>query len=402
MRLTARPASPAPTGARFVAPVSGLRGLAILTVVLYHTAGGVDYTPGSRVLRGLYESGFMGIDVLFFITGFVLFLPVVLDGSLGSIRAFAVRRWARLGPAYYLCLVVVAAMLPLLSSPRLRTFIHLGPQYFLAHATFLQWELVPHDTGFIVDLPVWTLSIDACFYVLLPLIAGVYRRRPFAGLLAALLISQLWRTAFMQPGLPQAEQSKLVWLVQLPLFLRDFAAGMTAAWVFVTVRHRGTAPRRPGMWALALLASVAGLLLLAYLAGTHLPYHLGAYQEPAIIAAAFPLCLLAFTVALALGPGRLQWPLTNRLTMWFTEISYSVYLYHYAVIFFAIFTLHVAMNHRFPTVMGLVTLPVTLVIATISCRLIERPGRALGRRISQRLVSVSPAERLAESAGAKR
>ncbi len=368
----------------FVPTLHGIRGAAVLTIVLYHVAGGAQWEPNGSIWRPLYESGFLAVDVLFFTTGFVLSLPILLNGTIGSLRGFAIRRWGRLAPAFYVSLVVVGLMLPLLSTPAIRQYVHLGPQYFAIHFAFLHWELISADTGFIVDRPVWTLSIDVCFYLLLPLIAAGYLRRPLLGLIAALGVSQLWRALFIQVATPPAAQDKLIWLVQFPLFLGDFASGMTAAWLFVGLRRRPrtTSPRT--FTALA-LGALAGLLVLSYLAGSNLPYQLGAYQEPAVIAALFPLCLIVFVLAVSRMPSRAQWPLTNRATQWFTEISYSVYLYHYPIILFALFTLGVKADHHFPLLMMLAALPATVIIGTISCYLIERPGRRYTRALSARL-----------------
>lgn len=68
----------------FVATMHGLRGAAVLAVVLYHIAGGTLWVPDGAIARALYEAGFVSVYVLFFTTGFVLFLPVVLNGTVGS------------------------------------------------------------------------------------------------------------------------------------------------------------------------------------------------------------------------------------------------------------------------------------------------------------------------------
>lgn len=108
---------------------------------------------------------------------------------------------------------------------------------YLVHFAFLQREILASEAGFIVNQPLWVLSMDAGFYVVLPLIASAYLRRPLSGLAVALAVSAVWWAAFIEPHTPAAAQEKLDWLVQLPLFLADFACGMTAAWAFVRLRE---------------------------------------------------------------------------------------------------------------------------------------------------------------------
>src|SRR5262245_58920756 len=96
--------------ARRRADVQGLRALAILFVVLHH---------GGGLLRG----GFIGVDVFFVISGFVISRLLVAEleaGDLG-LATFYARRSRRLLPALALLLVVVCLTSALLLSP-------LGPQ----------------------------------------------------------------------------------------------------------------------------------------------------------------------------------------------------------------------------------------------------------------------------------
>lgn len=77
----------------------GVRGLAVLTVILFHMGVGSGWAPGHALPRAMFEAaGPLAVDVLFFTTGFVLFLPVVLSGGLGSVGAFAIRRFSRIAP----------------------------------------------------------------------------------------------------------------------------------------------------------------------------------------------------------------------------------------------------------------------------------------------------------------
>lgn len=373
-------------GGPFVPVIHGVRGAAVLVVVFYHIIGGVGWQPSHGALLA---SGFMGIDVLFFVSGFVLLLPVALTGTLGGVAGWGVRRFARIAPAYYASLLVITLAYPLLLSPALLTFArHAGLtslHYYAIHLLFLQQEVYPLSRGFIVDVPVWTLSIDIVFYLLLPFIAAIYTRHPIVGVVLGLAAATAWRLAFLQLHTPEGLQNHLGLLIQFPLFAGDLACGMTAACAFVLARRREWDRLHPRALVATAVLGLAGLLVLGHIAGSNLPYRLGAEEEPIWVSALFPVTLGVFVVALALCPRRIQWPLVNRPSLWFSEISYSVYLYHFPLFFFAVYTLGVKQDGHFPITMTLAVVPACIAIATVSYLLVERPARRLGRRIALRI-----------------
>jgi peptidoglycan/LPS O-acetylase OafA/YrhL len=371
----------------FVPTMHGIRGVAVLTVVLFHIAGAALWVPSHDVPRALYESaGPFALDLLCFTTGFVLFLPVVLKGGFGSLRAFVIRRFARMAPPYYVCLLLVLVLFPLLSDPAIVKAADRGLGDLLIHIGFLQRELSPVNQGFIVNSPLWSLSVDFAFYLLLPLIASTYLRHPLIGLAIAITASAVWRAAFIDPHVVAASQATdmLRVLIQPPLFLADFASGMTAAWAFLRLRDRDWARLHPRLTVAAALGALAAMLVLAYVGGSSLPYHLAVFQDPAAVRVLLPLALLVFVVAAALAPAWAQRPLTNRPLSWLAEISYSVYLYHFPVIFFGIFTIGISRDGSFPWLWMAAVLPSVIAIGTLSYFLVELPARGYGRRVARR------------------
>ncbi|MDQ6797957.1 MAG: acyltransferase family protein, partial [Actinomycetota bacterium] len=125
-----------------VPAIDGFRGLAALTVVLFHVVNGAGLPMlGGGSLRDVFMSGYVGVDFFFVISGFVLFLPTVLAGGrFGNVRAYGVRRAARILPAYYAVLVVAVVLQPLLSfsDTALPWDGHAGTLSFLLHLSFLQ------------------------------------------------------------------------------------------------------------------------------------------------------------------------------------------------------------------------------------------------------------------------
>ena len=109
--------------------------------------------------------------------------------------------------------------------------------------------------------PVWTLSVEVGFYVVLPLSRVRYFRHPIVGLLVAAGIVLGWtalatmrsrRGCFRlryEPGV--AQRIDTFYASQFPSWMLALAAGMTGAWVYVRLRDRFAAgaartPGRPG------------------------------------------------------------------------------------------------------------------------------------------------------------
>ena len=192
------------SGAASVSPVvpavDGLRGLSALLVAIFHCWVFTDARLGDGDLRALIAAFGRGVDFFFVISGFVLFLPVVLrDGSFGDVRAYLVRRVARIVPAYYTSLFVQAFTVRWLTGFPLPFTTLGGWIVIVAHLLFLQHELPAsiaraagfwgNVMGFGVNGVVWSLSVEALFYVTLPLVAAAFFRRPLRSVAIAVTAS---------------------------------------------------------------------------------------------------------------------------------------------------------------------------------------------------------------------
>lgn len=387
----------------YVDTFDGFRAYAILTIAILHVAFFAQYVPSADVPRALLVSTFLALDVLFFVSGFVLFLPVVITGGMGDLRAYAVRRVARLAPAFYVSLIVLALAAPLLEPDLHNPFPPVDAGTILSHVFFVHMEAsIAYSTfvpGFGLNGPVWTLAIDVIFYALLPLVAGWWLRRPFLGFGLAAAIAAGWTFA-LDPGdqyFKHALDPSALYLIwhQAPLFLADCAAGMTAAWCFVRLRssERAADPNRRRATIVVALASGAALVLLWYVVGASLTDS----RNPLVVAGSrfteepwlrvlVPAVLGVFAVSVSLGPRWLRYPLANPLSRRLADISYSIYLYHVMVLHFCVFTLGFDRGGTRGDflALGATALSITLVVAWISYVLVERPGRRLGRRIAKR------------------
>src|SRR3954454_24569771 len=250
--------------------------------------------------------------------------------------------------------------------------------------------------GFGVNGPVWTLSIDLLFYLALPLVAIRYRRHPLIGLALAVAITLAWRVAFdpghdfLQHALAPTDRY-LAWH-QAPLFVADFAFGMTGVWIWARLARR---PDRGRVERLALPVYVISFIALigllwgvgADLTSSREPFVIAGarFQQSLAATVAVPALFGVFAVSASLSPRWARWPLRNRVSRWLGDVSYSVYLYHSLVFEFLL------LNFHFPRgdfgdflLLGAVGMPLTLLIGWISYTFVERPGRRWGRRLATR------------------
>ena len=311
----------------FRADLEGLRGVAVLLVLLYHARA------------PLVDGGYIGVDVFFVLSGFLITGIIVRElmgtGRL-SLSGFYARRARRLLPAAALVLVVTmiasAIILPPLRVPAvagdtISATLYVSNMRFAIQATdYLGSELAPSPV-----LHFWSLSVEEQFYIFWPtmlaLVAGAtfLRGRHDAGIrrlaivLAAVLVGSLglsiWLTGVNQPwaffSLPtRAWELALGGLLALP---------GAARWVPARVAV-------PAGWIGLALIVVAGLVL-----DTSVAFPGVAALVPTIGAA---LVIAAGLVATPAGASRYAagWVLGFAPIRFLGLISYSLYLWHWPIL----------------------------------------------------------------------
>jgi peptidoglycan/LPS O-acetylase OafA/YrhL len=300
-----------PSSGRFIPEVDGLRCVAIAAVIAFHLAGFVAATtPGGFApdaatdpVYRLARHGHVGVQLFFVISGFVVALPFadhrLAGGRPVDLRRFYLRRVTRIEPPYViaLCFWLLAFGLSGMGPgwPALRRSFP-ASLFYLHNAAFGR----PSD----VMPPAWSLEIEVQFYLLAPLLAGVFlirRSTPRRALLVsatiALTVAQRWlRRPGEVNGLNLGQEGQ------------HFLVGLLLADLYVT-RWRTVPPRRP--W-LADAAAAAGAVLL--LAGVSW-------------ASALPWLLMGL-VGGALRGRLWRAALRNRWVYTFGGTCYTVYLYH--------------------------------------------------------------------------
>lgn len=153
--------------------VDGLRSLAVLPVVIYH------------LLMPACPAGFMGVDVFFVISGYLICGGIMRDLQKGtfSMTSFYSRRIRRIFPAYFvLCFVVLilgitlyhwARVVPLAQTTLFSSLFSTN-LYFWLHMGYFQPNA--HDNPL---LNLWSLGVEEQFYIIIPLaLLLVWKIRP--------------------------------------------------------------------------------------------------------------------------------------------------------------------------------------------------------------------------------
>ncbi len=311
-----RPPLPALTGLRFFAAAH---------VVLFHYVAAGDFAVPA-VMGALAATGQAGVSLFFVLSGFILTYAYLTPG--GALRGTALSFWrarvARVYPLYALALVVA---FPLLLGAWFVNFglapggiAHLVAVVFSAPLLIQSWtpgaELQWNGPG-------WSLSVEAFFYLLFPLILPRLARMPLRR--AALLAGVLWAATatlrVLQVTAGWDDDSVLRELLYRHPVMRlpDFVAGIVACRWF---QRRAAEPtdRRVGG---TTMAAIAGGLLLAVVGTT--------WVQPNMMNTTLLIPLYAaLFVGLAEG-GPLAKALGVRPLQYLGEISYALYLLHVPV-----------------------------------------------------------------------
>jgi peptidoglycan/LPS O-acetylase OafA/YrhL len=190
------------TGQRFRTEVAGLRGFAILVVVLFH-AGVI-----------LFRGGFIGVDIFFVLSGFVLTRALDEERkSTGRIRLaeFYARRSRRLVPMSTLVIAVTVLFGSFIVPPnQLHDLLHAGASasLYAGNLFFAASDLgrIPPEFGTNSLVHLWSLGVEWQFYLILPItmILPVLRKhqRAFSAMTLGVIAGSLAFAAAVGPSAP--------------------------------------------------------------------------------------------------------------------------------------------------------------------------------------------------------
>jgi peptidoglycan/LPS O-acetylase OafA/YrhL len=305
--------------------LDGIRGLAILLVLLWHyIASAAHFTAGTwpdRLARALSLT-WSGVDLFFVLSGFLIG-GVLLDNASSEryFKTFYVRRTCRIFPLYYTAITSYVALAWYNRAVGLAAsdWLMAAPMPLWSYVCFfLNITMAARNTFGANYLGMtWSLAVEEQFYLVLPLIIRHVRREAVPALAVACFA--------IPPVLRGVMQEKVGWaaaLVLLPCRADSLMAGVLLAYAFRKPGVRRYLQRNKAGLRVLLAALLAGAACLSMRRGLF-----GAGDHSWLAA------LYAVLLALALveDRGLIAWALESRLLRWLGLISYGVYVFHQAI-----------------------------------------------------------------------
>jgi peptidoglycan/LPS O-acetylase OafA/YrhL len=245
-----------------ISVLDGLRGLAILLVLLCHFVNYDVLGTGSVISRAsakVIAAGWIGVDLFFVLSGFLITgILLRTKKDRGYFRKFYMRRLLRVFPLYYAALAVTFVVFPMLSAPLRARAAQIGhDQIFLwTYTTNLPWIF----RGRFFEYPgldhFWSLAVEEHFYLLWPAIVLLLRPRTLAAACVAIMAAAVViRIALWHHHLP-------AWSIYSFTLSRMDALAMGGL-IAVVIDRRGVrgwlirAAKGVGLLSLAMLITVA-------------------------------------------------------------------------------------------------------------------------------------------------
>ena len=345
--------------------IQALRGIAVLAVIFFHAK------------PNLFPLGYLGVDIFFVISGFIV-TPLIIriqSESLSSrenlvnLKNFYIRRFFRLAPAMGTTLMVVALGIFLFGN--LNDHLRFAKQGLITlillgnlGAYKLSGDYFHHYPNPLIHT--WSLSVEEQIYLLLPIIILIMfqKRRILKNRLAKVYfgIISVSLTLFLIPQVMYPIYTLLHFSNPENI---NYYSPLSRVWEFclgglIFIFKREQEINRPIMN----LAALGGLTLLIF----------GPFQLSTTSASAFAAILSAVTIHLS---GRHKHEDKFTLTLiWVGDRSYSIYLIHMPIIYFAIYSPSTESQPEFiKAILTLAAIGATILLGNLSYTQIEERFR---------------------------
>lgn len=304
--------------------LSGLRGVAAAAVLAFHgvylfSLTDPSWRPG--FLEGILARGWIGVDLFFVLSAFLLGSALLYEGQRtggrGLLGRFMVSRWLRIFPAFALSIPLALILAPSVSGawvPATDLLLHLLFIHNLDAATF-----------FSVNPVYWTLAVEFQACLILPFIVAQVRKKSWVIFVLAGVVSTVgWRAATNDPLDPVRS---FVLAGTVPGFLAHFALGAAAA----RLAHESRTPfgLSPTRLFLGSLAGAAATLLFIDSRSTLSPVWTEGLEADPFLRPLLALFFSGTVLALAVGERHVGPHLGSRLATAAGKTSYGTYLLHF-------------------------------------------------------------------------
>ena len=400
-----------------IAVLDGVRAIAVLMVIVFH----VNRVSGDNIWSWRTEpltfaistAGGTGVTLFFVLSGFLLFMPfakaLLSNVSWPLLRVYYMRRVFRIFPGYYVSLF----LLIFFWHPEYLTAAYRGR--LLLFLTFL----MDASTGTFRQLngPFWTLATEWQFYMILPLLCiaiGLLTRwvplqqrlRAVALSLLAVILGGLalrfwgiyyhdhsWQSFLGMPAY-LVNDLRIILYGQTGKYTEDFAVGMFISLLYIYAQRPSTSPSftlrwqrlSPWLWGVGILILVFGAMwhlnsyvpVFSFLNGI---FPLFSWLNEMLLAIGFGMCI----AAILYGSESLQRVFSLPLVRWIGLISFSLYIWHLALLVLfqsrVLPLFHLTNIYVIYLLYWLWVLLVIFPFALLSFLFIEKPFMRLGDRL---------------------
>ena len=272
-------------------------------------------------LYPIVACGYMFVDLMLLLSGFLLMLGW-LDGRSRNLRSFYTARASRILPSYLLCIGIM-----LLLTFTVPGNAYGGPKHMwtdiLAHLSFTH-NFFPESYTFTkLNGALWTLAVEVQFYLIFPLLAKAFEKKPALSYLGMVLLSFLSRAA-----IAAFIEDTTIYVNRLSAMLDVYANGMLAACIYRRLQQKPQHAWRA--WLCTILA------VLSEIAVYHILNHQlnnrsgGEAIRLGQMIWRFPLSALGcvFLVCGSCSVMLFRRILSNPLTRFLSGISFNFYIWH--------------------------------------------------------------------------
>lgn len=316
-----------PTHTTLIPALDGLRGIAIIFVLLHHLT---TYRP-TRGIDGWIASvplvGWWGVDLFFVLSGFLI-TGILIDARGGKryFTSFYARRTLRIFPLYYLVLFLALVVLPNFAALH-KVLVGPYPLPPLLPYWLYLTNFSVADRGLVHGLldVSWSLAVEEQFYLVWAVVIWLCPPRLVGLLCGAIIVAEpLARWFALSRGVEPLTVYVLTWFR-----LDCLATGALLAWLL----RRGMLPSLDRWAPLAALVGVSGFIAITIESGNSW------WWNPLMQKVGFSLIALtagAMLVSAVNRPAGHLWPRMLSAT-WlraFGKYSYCLYLTHLAVMRF--------------------------------------------------------------------
>jgi peptidoglycan/LPS O-acetylase OafA/YrhL len=351
---------------RYVPGLDGLRGIAVLSVMVYHL--NINRAPG----------GLLGVVIFFVLSGYLI-TDLILEewkrSRFLNLKNFWIRRVQRLLPALLVMLIFIMtwitlfqhSLIPYIRGDVIASLFYISNWWFIFHK-------VSYFESFETPSPVthlWSLAVEEQFYIVWPLLLTLgIRKLNQRSTLVWLTISAAIGSAFLMGGLyhPGTDPSRVYYGTDTRVF--SLMLGSCLAMIWPAKRLSNKSPKA-AIIILDLLGSVS-LLFLLVMIGTINQYHSFLYRGGMFLASIASVILVASIVHPASNLSKI---LGFKPLRWIGVRSYGLYLWQYPII---ILSSPSVTSDKVDFLRATWQICLILLISALSWRFIENPIRSLG------------------------